>query len=124
MQDNWNDNQPIYRQLRDRVAGLVLDGTFIEGEAIPSVRHVASEFHINHLTVSKAYQELVEDGVLEMRRGRGMFVVHGAQKKLLSIERHKFIQEELPALFDRLGQLGISPEDLCDLLNKQDGKPQ
>ena len=119
MQESWNDQQPIYRQLRDRVAASVLSGIFPEGEPVPSVRQVASEAKINHLTVSKAYQELVDEGVLEMRRGRGMFVVDGAKELLLEQERQKFIQTELPALKSRLLQLNISVEQLAGFLKDE-----
>ena len=118
MQDIWNDDQPIYKQLRDKVAGLIIDGAFSEGEAIPSVRQVSAEYQINHLTVSKAYQELVDEGVLIMKRGRGMFVVDGAKGKLLSQERVKFISDELPMLIARIKSLGISTEELVALMNK------
>lgn len=116
MHDSWNDQQPIYRQLRDRVAASVLAGLFKEGEAVPSVRQVSTEAKINHLTVSKAYQELVDEGVLEVRRGRGMFVVAGAKQLLMAQEKQKFIAQELPALNARLQQLDISPSQLLDLL--------
>lgn len=119
MQDNWSDQQPIYRQLRDRVAASVLSGTFLEGESVPSVRQVSSEAKINHLTVSKAYQELVEEGVLEMRRGRGMFVVSGAKQLLLAQEKQKFIDQEMPAFKKRLQQLDISTEQLIQLMKEE-----
>lgn len=118
MQEIWNDDQPIYKQLRDKVAGLIIDGAFCEGEAIPSVRQVSAEYQINHLTVSKAYQELVDEGVLLMKRGRGMFVVEGAKHKLLSQERVKFISEELPLLIARIKSLGISTEELVALIKQ------
>ena len=117
MQDNWNDDQPIYRQLREKVAGLIMNGSFKEGDSVPSVRQVAAESKINHLTVSKAYQELVDEGVLEMKRGRGMFVLPGAKDKLVSQERDKFISEELPALLSRLSHLNISVDELLGLIN-------
>lgn len=120
MIDHWNDSQPIYRQLRDRVAAQVLAGAFGEGEAVPSVRQVASESKINHLTVSKAYQELVDEGVLEMRRGRGMFVVDGARTLLLEQEKAKFIEQELPALARRVKQLNITADQLAEYLKEQD----
>ncbi len=119
MQEHWNDQQPIYRQLRDRVAAQVLNGHFKEGESVPSVRQVASESKVNHLTVSKAYQALVDEGVLEVKRGRGMFVVSGAQNRLKQVERNKFICEELPQLASRMDQLNISSDDLIHLLKEQ-----
>lgn len=120
MSDNWNDDQPIYKQLRERVAGLIMDGTFSEDEAVPSVRTVAAESKINHLTVAKAYQELVDEGVLEMKRGRGMFVMVGARDKLRSLEKAKFQTEELPALLERISNLGLSVDELITLLTSRD----
>ncbi|RBP52793.1 GntR family transcriptional regulator [Arenicella xantha] len=116
MPENWNDEQPIYRQLRDRVSGLIMDGTFSEGEAVPSVRTVAAEQQINHLTVAKAYQELVDIGVLEMKRGRGMFVLSGARQTLFDLERQKFEVNEVPAIVARLEMLGISIDQFISLL--------
>ena len=122
MPDNWNDNQPIYKQLREKVARLIMDGSFKEEEAIPSVRQVSAESKINHLTVAKAYQELVDEGVLEMKRGKGMFVVKGAKDTLLAFERNKFISEELPSLVTRSSQLGISIEELISLIKSEKKK--
>lgn len=121
MPDNWNDDQPIYKQLRERVAGLIMSGALKEGEAIPSVRAVSAEQQINHLTVAKAYQELVDQGVLLMKRGRGMFVVDGAQARLRELERAKFIADEIPALRARLSHLEISEDEFSRLL-KPDNK--
>jgi len=103
----WNDNQPIYKQLREMVVERIIDGSFVEGEAVPSVRQVASDYQINHLTVAKAYQELVEDGLLEKRRGLGMFVIEGAQVSLTGHEQQKFLDEELPAFAERVQKLRI-----------------
>jgi len=119
MPDTWSDDQPIYKQLRERVAGLIMDGSFKEGEAIPSVRSVAAESNVNHLTVAKSYQELVDEGVLEMKRGRGMFVVDGAKDTLKQHERNKFITEELPVLMARIAMLNISVEELIRLLESE-----
>ena len=121
MADNWNDDQPIYKQLRERVAAQIMNGAFEEGEPISSVRQVSAELKINHLTVAKAYQELVDEGVLEMKRGIGMFVVDGASDKLRADERNKFISEELPALQHRLSHLNISISEFIKLL-KSGGK--
>ncbi len=107
MSREWNDSQPIYLQLREQVIGRLMDGTFAEGEAVPSVRQVASEYQINHLTVAKAYQELVDDGLLEKKRGLGMFVVEGARQALLQNEQKKFIDRELPEFATRVQQLGL-----------------
>ena len=117
MTETWDDKSPIYRQLRNRVARLIMDGSFAEGEAIPSVRQVSSDFKINHLTVSKAYQALVDAGVLEMRRGRGMFVLSGAQDKLLAESRKNFEENEIPKILDQAKQLGISKTDLIAKIN-------
>lgn len=114
MQEQWKDDQPIYRQLRDRMVGLIMEGAYNEGEAIPSVRAVSSEFQINHLTVSKAYQELVEEGLVEKRRGLGMFVIEGARDKILNSEKDKFLSVEIPQLIQRILQLGITKEELIE----------
>lgn len=118
MHAEWTNEQPIYRQLREQVQGLVLRGVFKEGDAVPSVRQVSSELKINHLTVAKAYQELVDMGVLEMRRGMGMFVVQGARDKISSIEQERFLKVELPQLLSRLKQLGISKKKLLEHLKQ------
>lgn len=118
MTHSWNDDQPIYRQLRERIVGLMLTGVFKEGDPLPSVRQVASDYQINHLTVSKAYQELVDMQLVEVRRGMGMYVMPGAQEKLHGIEKEKFLTNELPALLARIKNLGISTEELCAAIIK------
>lgn len=118
MTHSWNDDQPIYRQLRERIVGLMLTGVFKEGDPLPSVRQVASDYQINHLTVSKAYQELVDMQLVESRRGMGMYVMPGAQEKLHGIEKEKFLTSELPALLARIKNLGISAEELCAAIIK------
>ncbi len=115
-QEHWNDDQPIYRQLREKVIALIMEGVFAEGEAVPSVRQISIDFSINHLTVSKAYQQLVDEDLLFKKRGIGMFVSDGAQKKLISKERNKFLQLELPVMIQRMNQLGISIEEIVDIL--------
>lgn len=117
----WNDNQPIYKQLRDMVVERIMDGTFSEGEAVPSVRQVAADYQINHLTVGKAYQELVDAGLLEKRRGLGMFVTSGARGSLTSDEQQRFIDEELPAFAERVRMLGMEMTEVVDLLLKTRG---
>jgi GntR family transcriptional regulator len=112
----WNDSQPIYRQLRDLVIQRVLDGTFAEGEAVPSVRQVAADYNINHLTVAKAYQELVDDGLLEKKRGLGMFVLTGAQVALSHNEQKKFMHVELPAFAARVQVLGLDMRSVTEQL--------
>lgn len=113
MDPNWNDNQPIYRQLRDRVVRMILEGVISDGDALPSVRNVAAEYHVNPLTVLKGYQELVEEGLVEKKRGRGMFVLDGARKNLLEVEREQFTKEEWPLIVATIGRLGLDIDDLC-----------
>lgn len=112
----WNDNLPIYKQLRDVVVERIMDGSFAEGDAVPSVRQVAADYQINHLTVAKAYQELVEDTLLEKRRGLGMFVVVGAREKLTNNEQHKFLEDELPAFAERVQMLGMDMDIVAQKL--------
>ena len=114
MEDVWNDTQPIYRQLRDRVVALILDGVLKEGDPLPSVRHVAAEYRVNPLTVLTGYQELVDEGLVEKRRGIGMFVKPGARDLLLAAERQKFLAEEWPRVSATIQRLGLTPEDLLD----------
>jgi len=114
----WNDSQPIYRQLRDFIVTLILDGSLSEGDALPSVRRLAAEFRVNPLTVLKSYQLLVGEGVVESRRGRGMFVIPGARNLLLASERERFSQEEWPRVVDTLHRLGLRAEELLQ------GEPQ
>ena len=114
MPATWNDSQPIYWLLKERTLAMILDGTLAEGEALPSVRTVAAEFQLNPITVSKSYQALVEDGLVEKRRGLGMFVREGARKALVISERVKFLNDEWPALLDRVDQLGLSIDDLLE----------
>lgn len=112
MTNTWNDNQPIYRQLRDRVVAMILDGTLNDGDVLPSVRSVAAEYRLNPMTVMKGYQELVDADLVEKRRGLGMFVMQGASDKLLTSEREKFLQEEWPGIYRRIDRLGLDLEDL------------
>lgn len=119
MSIHWNDSQPIYWQLKERTVAMILDGTLPEGEALPSVRTVASEFQLNPITVSKSYQALVDDGLVEKRRGLGMFVCAGAQQRLIASERERFMTEEWPAMLSRIEQLGLNIRDLLDKAGKQ-----
>lgn len=112
MPERWNDNEPIYRQLRARVVAMILDGRLAEEESLPSVRQVAADYQINPLTVSKAYQSLVDEALVEKRRGLGMFVRHGAREQLLASERDHFIREEWPAIRARIERMGLDPADL------------
>jgi len=110
----WNDNQPIYRQLRDRVVAMILDGVLKEGDPLPSVRNVAAEYRVNPLTVLKGYQELVDELLVEKRRGLGMFVKDGARKLLLQGERQKFLTEEWPRVSATMQRLGLTAEELLN----------
>ena len=114
MDREWNDSQPIYRQLRDRVVATILDGVIKEGDPLPSVRHVAAEYRVNPLTVLKGYQQLVEEGLVETRRGLGMFINSGARSRLLQGERQKFLGEEWPRIHATIQRLGLTSQELLD----------
>jgi GntR family transcriptional regulator len=120
----WNDNTPIYRQLRDRVVAMILDGVLKPGDALPSVRQVAADFQLNPITVSKAYQELVDENLVDKRRGLGMYITEGAREQLLASERKRFLREEWPELRERLKRLGLDPRELLDDTFKTTEKPQ
>lgn len=121
MSIEWSDSLPIYRQLRELVIERILDGSFPEGEAVPSVRQVAADYNINHLTVAKAYQELVDEGLLEKRRGLGMFVLSGAREMLTDNEQQKFLEEELPAFAEKAQRLGIDLDTVTERLRAAGG---
>ncbi len=112
MDPKWSDDIPIYRQLRDRVVAMILEGVLGDGDALPSVRNVAAEYRLNPLTVLKGYQELVDEGLVEKKRGRGMFVNDGARKQLLKDERERFIQQEWPKVLETIERLGLDAETL------------
>ena len=114
MDREWNDNQPIYRQLRDRVVAMILDGVLKEGDPLPSVRNVATEYRVNPLPVLKGYQQLVDEGLVETKRGRGMFINAGARGLLLQGERQKFLEEDWPRVYDTIQRLGLNAEDLLN----------
>ena len=114
MDREWNDSQPIYRQLRDRVIAMILDGVLKEGDSLPSVRNVAAEYRVNPLTVLKAYQQLADEELVETRRGRGMFINAGARTLLLRGEREKFLAEEWPRIQATIQRLGLRAEELLD----------
>ncbi len=116
MQIVWNDKEPIFRQLHKRLVELILEGVFSEGDALPSIRDISSEHRINHITVAKALQMLVDDGLVEKRRGLGMFVKEGALKKLMGMERDAFINEQWPEICQKIQRLGLSEQDLIDSL--------
>ena len=121
MDPKWNEDLPIYRQLRDRVVAMILDGVLDDGDALPSVRNVAAEYRLNPLTVLKGYQELVDEGLVEKKRGRGMFVTDGARTQLLKDERQRFVEKEWPAVAATIERLGLSVEDLLKKLDTSGG---
>jgi GntR family transcriptional regulator len=114
MSNDWHSNAPIYRQLKERVVTMLLDGTLQPGDALPSVRQIAADFQLNPITVSRAYQALVDEELVETKRGLGMFVLVGAREKLLKSERAQFLKEEWPAVIERMNQLGINAIDLLN----------
>ena len=122
MDREWNDNQPIYRQLRDRVVAMILDGVLKEGDPLPSVRSVAAEDRVNPLTVLKGYQQLVDEQLVEKRRGLGMFVKDGARDLLLQGERQKFLAEEWPRIHATIQRLGLTPRELLDAAANRQSK--
>jgi len=119
MDRDWNDSQPIYRQLRDRVVAMILDGVLKEGDPLPSVRNVAAEYRVNPLTVLKSYQQLVDEELVESRRGLGMFINAGARATLLQAERQRFLKEEWPRVQATIQRLGLNAGEL---LNGRTGK--
>lgn len=114
MNPNWNEDLPIYRQLRDRVVAMILEGVLGDGDVLPSVRNVAAEYRLNPLTVLKGYQELVDEGLVEKKRGRGMFVTDGARRQLLKDERRRFIDKEWPIVRATIERLGLDVAKLLD----------
>ena len=110
----WSDGAPIYRQLKDRVIAMMLDGVLKPGDALPSVRQVAAEYQLNPITVSRAYQELADEQLVEKRRGLGMYVTEGANARLLQSERERFLREEWPLVMERIQRLGLSIQELLD----------
>ena len=112
MDPKWSDDLPIYRQLRDRVVAMILEGVLGDGDALPSVRNVAAEYRLNPLTVLKGYQELVDEGLVEKKRGRGMFVTDGARRQLLKDERQRFIEKEWPKVLETIKRLGLDADEL------------
>ena len=121
MDFKWNDDQPIYRQLRDRVVKMILEGSLGAGDALPSVRNVAAEYQLNPLTVLKGYQELVDEGLVEKRRGLGMFVREGATGRLMNDEREKFLRDEWPKVAQTIDRLGLEVGELLKALSRKDG---
>ena len=121
MDPKWNEDLPIYRQLRDRVVAMILEGVLGDGDARPSVRTVAAEYRLNPLTVLKGYQELVDEGLVEKKRGRGMFVTEGARKNLLKDERQRFVDKEWPKVAATIERLGLDAEDLLRNVGRASG---
>jgi GntR family transcriptional regulator len=115
MDPNWSEDLPIYRQLRDRVVEMILEGVLVDGDALPSVRNVAAEYRLNPLTVLKGYQELVDEDLVEKKRGRGMFVTDGARQRLLKDERERFVEKEWPKVLETIDRLGL---DAAELLSR------
>lgn len=121
MNPKWSEDLPIYRQLRDRVVAMILEGVLGDGDALPSVRNVAAEYRLNPLTVLKGYQELVDEGLVEKKRGRGMFVMAGARDRLLKDERDRFLEKEWPQIVATIERLGLRPADLLQSGKKSGG---
>jgi GntR family transcriptional regulator len=114
MDGEWHDSQPIYRQLRDRVVAAILDGALREGDPLPSVRTVAADYRVNPITVLKGYQQLVDEDLVETKRGRGMFIKPGARAVLLEAERRKFLSEQWPRIRSMIERLGLTAEELLE----------
>ncbi len=121
MDTKCNEDLPIYRQLRDRVVAMILEGILGDGDALPSVRNVAAEYRLNPLTVLKGYQELVDEGLVEKKRGRGMFVTDGARGQLLKDERERFLDKEWPEVVATIERLGLDAATLLEEITKTDG---
>lgn len=122
MSVTWNDTTPIYLQLKERVVAMMLDGVLKPGDALPSVRQVAADFQLNPITVSRAYQELADEALVEKRRGLGMYVTDGAPEKLLASEREHFLRAEWPAVVERITRLGLKMEELMAASKKETGQ--
>ena len=120
MDPKWSEDLPIYRQLRDRVVAMILEGVLGDGDALPSVRNVAAEYRLNPLTVLKGYQELVDEELVEKKRGRGMFVTDGARIQLLKDERQRFLDKEWPEVVATIERLGLDPTTLLEKIKKND----
>ncbi|QDA56066.1 GntR family transcriptional regulator [Thermomonas aquatica] len=118
----WSDGAPIYRQLKERVVAMLLDGVLKPGDALPSVRQVAAEYQLNPITVSRAYQELADDQLVEKRRGLGMYVTEGAPARLKTSERDRFLTEEWPLVLERIQRLGLDLQELLDPKGKWGAK--
>ena len=124
MDREWSDSQPIYRQLRDRVVAMILDGVLAEGDPLPSVRNVAADYRVNPLTVLKGYQQLVDEQLVEKRRGLGMYINEGARDLLLKGEREKFLADQWPAIYATIRRLGLSARDLLAAEPRNPGREE
>jgi GntR family transcriptional regulator len=122
MDPKWSEDLPIYRQLRDRVVEMILEGVLGDGDALPSVRNVAAEYRLNPLTVLKGYQELVDEGLVEKKRGRGMFVTDGARRQLLKDERRRFVEKEWPKVLETIERLGLDAAELLSAAAESAGR--
>ncbi|HCG6558445.1 TPA: GntR family transcriptional regulator [Vibrio parahaemolyticus] len=114
---HWHDRQPIFRQLADQITQQILQGVWKEGEALPSVRSISADLKINHVTVMKGYQLLVDEGLVEKKRGQGMFVAQGAIQQLRSAEKARFLEQQIPQIADTLQRLDMSVDELVQQLN-------
>jgi GntR family transcriptional regulator len=119
MDREWNDRQPIYRQLRDLIVAMIIDGVLAEGDPLPSVRTVSAEYRVNPLTVLKGYQQLVDDGLVEKRRGLGTFIVAGARDLLLRAERQRFLVDQWPGIQATIRRLGLTSQDLLNAAREE-----
>ena len=124
MDPEWNDSQPIYRQIHGRVVAMILDGLLNEGDPLPSVRTVAAEYRVNPLTVLKGYEQLADEQLVEKRRGLGLFITSGARDRLLQGERQRFLAEQWPAIHATIQRLGLTPKDLLDAVPGVPPKPE
>ena len=122
MDPKWSEDLPIYRQLRDRVVEMILEGVLGDGDALPSVRNVAAEYRLNPLTVLKGYQELVDEGLVEKKRGRGMFVTDGARRQLMKDERRRFVEKEWPKVLETIYRLGLDAAELLSAASESDDR--
>jgi GntR family transcriptional regulator len=118
LEATWNEDQPIYRQLMAEIVSWILEGRLKDGDPLPSIRAIASEYNINPLTASKAYQELSSIDVLERRRGIGLFIRPGARARLMRAERQKFLNEDWPQIVRRIRQMGLDPSELVEAMEK------
>ena len=120
--DDFHASQPIFVQIRQRLIEMILRRQVNEGEALPSVRQIAADLSVNPLTVTKAFEALVDIGVVEKRRGLGMFVASGARPALLAHEREKFLKEDWPRIAAQIKALDLEVRDLVEAGSKSEGQ--